>query len=71
MFFFGERVRAGLHGNPPSLTDLDDGDLKFTTDFRSLYATVLEDWFGTKPQEVLGGDYPKVALIEDLGGKGG
>ena len=38
----GPRVRPGLHGAYPSLTDLVDGDLKMTVDFRRVYATVLE-----------------------------
>jgi uncharacterized protein (DUF1501 family) len=41
----------------PSLTDLDDGDLKFTTDFRRVYATLLESWLGISSGEVLGGKY--------------
>jgi len=69
MFFFGEKIGAGFHGDHPSLTELADGDLQFATDFRSLYATVLEDWFGTKAQDVLGTEFPKVALIEAASGK--
>ena len=53
-----------VHGKHPSLTELGDGDLKFTTDFRSLYQAVLEDWFGTKAVDVLGAEFPKLALIE-------
>ncbi|MCY2952796.1 MAG: DUF1501 domain-containing protein [Planctomycetota bacterium] len=44
MFFAGAPVRGGLYGRHPSLTDLDDGDLKHTTDFRDCYATVLRGW---------------------------
>ncbi|MEU6205907.1 DUF1501 domain-containing protein [Micromonospora musae] len=51
----GVPVRGGLYGEPPSLTDLDDGDLKFTTDFRDVYATVLDRVLATDPGEVLGG----------------
>ena len=46
VFLAGPRVRPGLHGAYPSLTDLDDGDLKMTVDFRRVYATVLEGWLG-------------------------
>jgi uncharacterized protein (DUF1501 family) len=38
-FILGGAVRGGLYGKAPSLTELDDGDLRFTTDFRRLYAT--------------------------------
>jgi uncharacterized protein (DUF1501 family) len=46
MFLFGKRVKPGLYGRPPSLTDLDDGNLKMTTDFRSVYATAIKEWLG-------------------------
>jgi uncharacterized protein (DUF1501 family) len=68
LFFLGEQVRAGFHGDPPSLTGLAEGDLKYSTDFRSLYATVLEDWLGTKASDVLGAEFSKVALIEGADG---
>ena len=41
MFVAGAPVKGGFYGDEPSLTDLDNGDLKFTTDFRSVYATLL------------------------------
>lgn len=43
----GASVRPGLHGQSPSLTDLEHGDLKMQTDFRQIYATILEDWLRT------------------------
>jgi uncharacterized protein (DUF1501 family) len=46
MFLFGKGVKAGLHGQHPSLTDLDDGNMKMTTDFRRVYATVIKEWLG-------------------------
>ena len=48
MFLFGarDRIRGGLYGQPPSLTDLDDGNLKMTTDFRRVYATAIKEWLG-------------------------
>jgi uncharacterized protein (DUF1501 family) len=54
VFFLGAPVAGGLHGEQPSLTDLDDGDLKATTDFRDLYATALAAVLGTDPARVLG-----------------
>jgi len=48
-FLLGEGVRGGFHGAQPSLTDLDNGDLKVTTDFRDIYATLLERVLGTDP----------------------
>jgi uncharacterized protein (DUF1501 family) len=46
MFIFGKGVKGGLYGQHPSLTDLDDGNLKMTTDFRRVYATVIKEWLG-------------------------
>lgn len=51
-------------GDHPSLTDLDDGDLKFNVDFRSVYAAVLEDWLGADSQKVLGKQYRKAKVIK-------
>ncbi len=49
------RGKAGLIGEHPSLTDLDqEGDLKFHTDFRSVYATLLENWLGLPSEPALG-----------------
>ena len=46
MFVFGKGVKGGLYGQHPSLTDLDDGNLKMTTDFRRVYATMIKEWLG-------------------------
>jgi uncharacterized protein (DUF1501 family) len=46
MFMIGKGVKGGFYGQPPSLTDLDDGNLKMTTDFRRVYATAIQDWLG-------------------------
>lgn len=64
MFLAGGRVKAGVVGAHPSLADLDDGDLKHHTDFRSVYGTVLKDWLGVSPEEILGGRYPALELLK-------
>ena len=56
-------VRGGLHGAHPSLQDLDEGDLKFHTDFRRVYATVLEELLGTPSEPILGGRFEKLDLF--------
>jgi len=55
MFLFGkhDRVKGGFYGRPPSLTDLDDGNLKMTTDFRSVYATAIKEWLGYDDTDVV------------------
>ena len=63
MFAFGNGVRGGLYGDHPSLSNLDDGDLRFTVDFRQVYATILEDWLGASSKSVLGGSYDRLGFI--------
>jgi uncharacterized protein (DUF1501 family) len=46
MFIVGKGVKGGMYGRHPSLTDLDDGNLKMTTDFRRVYATMIDEWLG-------------------------
>ena len=50
VFVVGPVAQAGLVGAHPSLDDLDDGDLKHHTDFRRVYATLLETWLGCPPR---------------------
>ena len=46
MYVIGEKVKGGFYSTPPSLTDLDDGNLRYTTDFRRVYATLIKEWLG-------------------------
>jgi len=64
MFVFGKRVRPGVHGRQPSLTDLTDGDLRHGVDFRSVYATVLDQWLGTDPLKILGSEFERVPFLQ-------
>ncbi len=64
LFVLGSRVRGGLFGPPLSLADLDpDGNLRFTTDFRSVYASILRGWIDTDPTPILNGDYPVISFV--------
>lgn len=54
MFLVGGRVKAGVLGDHPSLTKLEDGNLKHATDFRTVYAAVLNEWLGVDATKVLG-----------------
>lgn len=63
MFALGPAVKGGVYGRHPSLTDLHQGDLKFHTDFRSVYATLLENWLETDSQPVLGGQFPTLNFL--------
>lgn len=57
VFAAGPRVKGGLFGAHPSLEDLDEGDLRHTTDFRRVYATAIESWFGARTERVLDASY--------------
>jgi uncharacterized protein (DUF1501 family) len=64
MFVFGGGIKGGVVGEHPSLTNLDHGDLRFTTDFRSVYAAVLENWLQTPSKPILGGDFTPLPLFK-------
>lgn len=63
LFLAGGKVKPGAFNKHPSLTDLDQGDLKHTIDYRNVYATVLEDWLGIESVPVLGKQYGKLELF--------
>jgi uncharacterized protein (DUF1501 family) len=53
MFVIGKGVKGGFYGQHPSLTDLDDGNMKMTTDFRRVYATAIKEWLGCDDTEIV------------------
>jgi uncharacterized protein (DUF1501 family) len=65
MFVMGANVKGGVYGDHPSLRpqDLDAGDLKFHTDFRSVYATLLTDWMKADSNKILGANFKTLPLI--------
>ncbi len=67
LFTFGPAVAGGLYGDGPDLVATDaDGNLVHTTDFRSVYATLLTDWFGLAPatvEGILGGPFGTVPFV--------
>ncbi|MHC5543493.1 DUF1501 domain-containing protein, partial [Singulisphaera rosea] len=63
VFLAGSGVRPGLASRYPSLSDLDDGDLKMTVDFRSVYAAVLRDWLGLPAEPALGASSDPLPLF--------
>jgi uncharacterized protein (DUF1501 family) len=54
VFVIGNQVKAGIIGPHPRLDDLDEGDLKFHTDFRAVYASLLTTWLKWPAQPALG-----------------
>ena len=65
MFVMGKGVKAGFYGTHPSLKDLDEnGDLKMTTDFRRVYATMIKSWMGySDTKSILKGDYEPLPIF--------
>jgi uncharacterized protein (DUF1501 family) len=70
MFFVGAPVEQGIRGTSPDLEDLDNNNLKMQHDFRQVYASVLQQWFGADPsvtRDVLFGDFSTVKVIKGGG----
>ena len=65
LFVIGDKVKSGLLGKHPSLApgDLVNGDLKYTVDFRTVYASVLESWLKTKCEPVLGKKFEPLPVV--------
>jgi len=64
MFAIGRGVQGGMFGEPPSLDHLiDRGNLEYTTDFRSVYATVAERWLGVQSADLLGQQWPVLDFL--------
>lgn len=63
LFLAGGGVKGGIYGSYPELTNANDGNLRFSTDFRSVYATVLERWLGKPAGAILGGEFAQLPAI--------
>ncbi|MCG3136005.1 MAG: hypothetical protein HMLKMBBP_03792 [Planctomycetes bacterium] len=64
MFVIGSSVSGGVYGADPDLAHLDpDGNMVHETDFRQVYATVLERWLGADAQEILGGPFAQIPFL--------
>lgn len=70
MFVVGPRVKGGIYGAPALTTQLDpNGNLRAHTDFRQVYATVLDTWLRADSRQVLGATFPGLGFFD--GGPGG
>jgi uncharacterized protein (DUF1501 family) len=63
LFVVGGKVKGGLYGVMPSLTNLDNGDLKYEVDFRSVYSTIVDNWLKGDTASVLKGNFEKLAFL--------
>ncbi len=68
MLLFGSGLHGGTYGAQSDLLDLYGGDPRFTTDYRSVYATLLQDWFGLAAPDVdavLGRSFDRLEFVGD------
>lgn len=63
VFLIGGGVKGGLYGQHPDLARLNMGNLAYTTDFRTVYATVLERWLGRPSAAIVGGTFAPLPLL--------
>jgi uncharacterized protein (DUF1501 family) len=63
LFIVGSGVKGGLYGEYPSLSNLDNGDLKFNVDFRTVYSTVLDRWLKADSHQILGANYENIKFV--------
>jgi len=67
LFLFGRNVRGGFYGHQPDLRELDDaGNMIHAVDFRQVYASVLQQWFGASSAlaaDILDGEFPTLPLL--------
>ncbi len=64
VFLAGSSVKAGLAGKTPRLADLRDGDLEWSVDFRSVYATLLDQWLSLPALEILGAHFDPLPVLK-------
>jgi uncharacterized protein (DUF1501 family) len=64
LFVMGGKITGGLHGVAPTLDLERNQDLAFSTDFRQVYATVLQNWFACKTApDILGGSFKPLGFV--------
>lgn len=63
LFLIGGGVKGGVYGSLPDLQTTNMGNVAFSTDFRSVYATVLERWLGRPSQKILAGNFSQLSVL--------
>ena len=66
LFVAGQGVKGGVINPHPRLDELDGGDLKYSIDFRRVYAALLDGWLGVDSKTVLGSKYEKVEFLKSV-----
>lgn len=63
LFVMGSRLKGGLFGQNPNLDVAENGDVEFSTDFRQIYATILDRWLECDSTRILGQRFSSVDFI--------
>lgn len=63
VFVLGDSVKGGIYGQLPSLTKLDDENLRFNLDFRQVYASILDGWLNVDARTILDQQWPGLAIF--------
>ncbi|MBI1851013.1 MAG: DUF1501 domain-containing protein [Planctomycetes bacterium] len=63
LFVFGKKIKPGLFGTHSDLRELREGDVPFTTDFRQVYATVLDGWLRADSKAILGATFSRLSFV--------
>src|SRR5262249_206947 len=64
MFLVGGKVKPGVVGNHPSLAKLEMGNFQHHTDFRQVYAAILDHWLGISSKDVLGDAFKPLRIFK-------
>ena len=62
-FILGDHVEGGMYGEYPSLNDLTLGNLKYNVDFRSAYASILDQWMELDSAPIVNGKFEEFAIV--------
>jgi uncharacterized protein (DUF1501 family) len=63
LFVVGNKLKPGLHGAHADLRHLPEGDVRFTIDFRQVYATILDEWLRADSKAILGAPFARVPFL--------
>ncbi len=65
-FALGDQIKGGQYGEFPSMKPehLEQGDVVPNVDFRSVYSTMVEDWFGLDANPIVNGNFEKLAYMK-------
>jgi uncharacterized protein (DUF1501 family) len=64
VFIFGKKLKqAGFFNGTPDLKSLDEGDLIYQVDFRSIYATLIEKWLSADSSMILNEKFPLLNFV--------